>query len=571
MIIRRFFIFLLTTSLLAGATLSLSAQTRPSEEQVETEKIFIDASREKVLGNYENAAYLFKEVLKRDKNNHAAAYELARLYDVLDNVDKAMASIKMAINGDPQNPWYQMFLADILDRKGKYKDGAKIFEKLVSEAPYNEYYYIKWAFLLMKAKKPEKSIEVYSMLEERIGISEEISRKKQALYLGIGQPDKAIETYQMLIKSDPHNIEYYHLLASLYRQLEDQDNAAKTYERILEIDPNDAKASIALADRQKVEGDDVSYLNSLQPVFSKPDVDIDLKIKEILPYIRQVVDTPNEPVMNATLQLATILEEQHPKEAKAYSVSGDLLYYSGRKRQALKKYLKARSLNNTIYSIYDQIMYINLETNSYDTLLTISNEAIDLFPNQAGAYYFNGVALDFQQKNQAAISSYQQALLMARKNPRLQFDLYARLGGVYHRMGKHTLSDTNMDKALQLNPKDFNLLNNYSFYLAERGVQLEKAKKMSALANELRPNQSQFQDTYGWILYQMKEYESAREWLIKAIDNGGNSNPGILEHYGDILFQIGKTEAAIVEWQKALEQKGGKDEGLQEKIRSRQL
>ncbi len=571
MIIRRFFSLFLTISLLAGATLSLSAQPRPTEEQVETEKIFIDASREKVLGNYENAAYLFKEVLKRDKNNHAAAYELARLYDVLDNLDKAMASIKMAIAGDSQNPWYQMFLADLFDRKGKYKDGAKIFEKLVSESPYNEYYYIKWAFLLMKANQPEKAIEVYSMLEQRIGISEEISRKKHSLYLGIGQPGKAIETYQLLIKSDPYNVEYHHLLASLYRQLEDEENAIKIYEEILEIDPNDAKASIALADRQKVAGDDVSYLNSLQSVFAKPDVDIDMKIKEILPYIRQAVDTPNEPIMNATLQLANILEEQHPTEAKAYSVSGDLLYYSGRKRQALKKYLKARTLNNTIYSIYDQIMYINLETNSYDTLLTISNEAIDLFPNQAAAYYFNGVALDFKQKDQAAISSYQQALLMARKNPRLQFDLYARLGGLYHRINKHTLSDTNMDKALQLNPKDFNLLNNYSYYLANRGVQLEKAKKMSALANELHPNQAQFQDTYGWILYQMKEYESAREWLIKAIDNGGDSNPSILEHYGDILFQIGKTEAAIIEWQKALEKKGGKDEGLQEKIRSRQL
>jgi len=149
MIISRFFSLFLTLGLLAGTTCSLSAQTRPSEEQVETEKVFIDASREKVLGNYENAAYLFKEVLKRDKNNHAAAYELARLYDVLDNVDKAMASIKMAIAGDAQNPWYQMFLADLYDRKGKYKDGAKIFEKLVSKAPYNEYFYVKWAFLFI--------------------------------------------------------------------------------------------------------------------------------------------------------------------------------------------------------------------------------------------------------------------------------------------------------------------------------------------------------------------------------------------------------------------------------------
>lgn len=568
---RQFYIFFISMGLFMSLTLSLSAQDRPTEEQVETEKIFIDASKEKVLGNYEDAAFLFKEVLKRDKRNHAAAYELARLYDVLDKVDKAQASIKMAIAGDSDNQWYQMFLADIYDRQGKFKEGAKIYEKLIAETPYNEFFYIKQAFLLIKAKKSAAAVKVYHALEQQIGISEEISQKKVRLYLGMGQPEQAVETYQLLIKSDPYNLDYHHLLAGLYLQLGDEEAAAAAYTRILEIDPNNAIASIALAERDKVAGDDVSFLNSLTPVFEKPDVDIDVKVKEILPYLQDIVSNPDLPTTNTLLKLAAILEEQHPEEAKAYAVYGDVLYYSNRKDTALKKYMKARSLNNTIYSIYEQIMYINLETNKYDSLLMVSNEAIDLFPNQAGAYYFNGIALGFQQKEKAAISAYNQALLMSRKNPQLQFDLYSRMGGLYHRMGKYNQSDEHMEKALQLNPKDYNLLNNYSFYLAERGEQLEKAKSMSALANELKPNQPQFQDTYGWILYKMKAFEGAREWLSKALDNGGINNAGILEHYGDVLYQLGKTDAAIAEWQKALDKKGGSDDSLEEKIRRRQL
>ena len=47
-----------------------------SEKEVNLQKVFIDASKEKILGNYETAASLFLEVLKEDKDNHAAAYEL---------------------------------------------------------------------------------------------------------------------------------------------------------------------------------------------------------------------------------------------------------------------------------------------------------------------------------------------------------------------------------------------------------------------------------------------------------------------------------------------------------------
>ena len=71
--------------LLSGMFFSFDAQSQKTytEEEVNTEKIFIEASREKILVIYETSVVLYTEVLKLEKYNHAAAYELARIYDVL--------------------------------------------------------------------------------------------------------------------------------------------------------------------------------------------------------------------------------------------------------------------------------------------------------------------------------------------------------------------------------------------------------------------------------------------------------------------------------------------------------
>ena len=123
---------------------------------------------------------------------------------------------------------------------------------------------------------------------------------------------------------------------------------------------------------------------------------------------------------------------------------------------------------------------------------------------------------------------------------------------------------------MKINPKAHSILNRYSYYLALRGENLAKAKEMCTKANELFPNNPYYQDTYGWILYKIKEYSAAKEWIGKALANGGGEMPNILEHYGDVLFQLNDVENAIVNWQKALD-RGSASEILEKKIADRQL
>ena len=118
---------------------------------------------------------------------------------------------------------------------------------------------------------------------------------------------------------------------------------------------------------------------------------------------------------------------------------------------------------------------------------------------------------------------------------------------------------------MELIPDNVVVLNNYSYYLSLREKDLEKAERMSKKCIELSPNQSTYQDTYGWVLYKLKRFNEAREWLKKAAE-GDDKSPVITEHYGDVLYQLNLKKEALEYWKKA-KNSGGDSELLNKKVR----
>jgi len=106
---------------------------------------------------------------------------------------------------------------------------------------------------------------------------------------------------------------------------------------------------------------------------------------------------------------------------------------------------------------------------------------------------------------------------------------------------------------LKLDPDNAYVLNNYSYYLSVRKLNLERAKEMSAYSNKLDPDNSSFLDTYAWILFQLGDFPGAKEWQEKAMKANGDKSGNILEHYGDILYELGKKDDAVDYWKKAKE------------------
>src|SRR3954468_12877909 len=75
--------------------------------------LFFNANKEKILGNLNNAADLFAEVIRKDGANHAAMYELSNIYASQKKYSDALFFARSAYKLDSKNEWYAMLLSDI--------------------------------------------------------------------------------------------------------------------------------------------------------------------------------------------------------------------------------------------------------------------------------------------------------------------------------------------------------------------------------------------------------------------------------------------------------------------------
>jgi Tfp pilus assembly protein PilF len=100
---------------------------------------------------------------------------------------------------------------------------------------------------------------------------------------------------------------------------------------------------------------------------------------------------------------------------------------------------------------------------------------------------------------------------------------------------------------------------------------MDKAEAMSKESNSIEPDQSSYEDTYGWIMYKQGKYKEAKEWTEKSLSHGSDKSATVLEHYGDILYKLGDLNQAYEYWQRAKTAGDGASEFLDKKLESKKL
>lgn len=530
--------------------------------------VFIEANKQKILGNYAEAGKLFQKSLEMNPRDDASMYELARIRIMQNEPEEALELAEKAAEIDPFNEYYLLLYAGLLQSFDQYEEAAEVYTKVIENNPLNLEYYNKLALAYLYADDINEAIAVYDDLEEKIGVTEEVSLKKQSIYLQEKKVDKAINEVEKLVAQYPTVTRYYAILAELCLSHGKEEKALEAYQKIIELDPKDPYVHISLADYYRKVGEEEKAFEELKLGFANPNLDIDTKVQILITYY--TVTEIYEDLKDQAFELSELLIEAHPNDPKSFSIYGDFLYQDKKYEEARTAFRKVISLDSSKYLVWEQLLFANSELNDTDALLEESQMTIELFPEQPLPYLFAGGALYQKKKWPECVEVLERGVYYVINNVLMEAQFYAYLGDAYNQVDEDEKSDASYDKVLELTPDNDYVLNNYAYYLSLRKENLEKAAEMAKRATELKPNSSSNQDTYGWVLYQQGKYEESRIWIEKAISNETEPSAVILEHYGDVMWKLGDKEEAYDWWLKAIEAGTG-SEFLEKKVEDKKL
>ncbi|MBI4945398.1 MAG: tetratricopeptide repeat protein [Bacteroidetes bacterium] len=518
-------------------------------ELLKLDRSFTDGLIQKMQGNYPEAIDKFKKCLDVYPNHSASMYEIAYINNNLGKSAEAIPYAQKAVSLEGGNEWYQMLLAKCFMEAGKYSNASDVFEQLVKTNPEKVDYYFLWSSALLHANKVKEALAVYDRIEEKVGVTEDICLQKERIYLSQNQFDKAVGEAQKLINAFPAEMNYYRMLAELYFQNKKLKEGLDVCKQIFNIDPNDPQTHLMIADYYENNNENEKAFSHVKIAFLNPDLDIDDKIKILIAYFNIPQKFSSEKSESDTL--ISILLKVHPHDAKTYSMQGDFFNRDGKNTQARDAFRKAIELDKSRYPIWQQVLVLDETLGDFESMETDSRQTIELFPSEPYPYIFNASSY-YQKKN------YKQAIDVVNigkdyvaGDKKLLAQFYSILGDCYNATKEYKLSDDNYEKAINLDPENANVMNNWSYFLSLRNEKLDKAERIGLKANQLVKDNASYEDTYAWVLYKQKNYEEAKKWLEKAIQHGGDKNGVIMEHLGDVLFQMGQVDSAFEYWQKA--------------------
>ena len=136
------------------------------------------------------------------------------------------------------------------------------------------------------------------------------------------------------------------------------------------------------------------------------------------------------------------------------------------------------------------------------------------------------------------------------KNPEFKNPWYS-LGFVYEKMGNIDSAEHSYRKVLELDSMNANAFNALGYLFVEYNIKLEEAEELIDRALEIDSLNGYYIDSLGWLYFKQKNYEKAKELLIKAKELA--DDPVIYDHLGDVYEKFGDKEKAQEMWEKSFE------------------
>jgi tetratricopeptide (TPR) repeat protein len=479
----------------------------------------------------------YREAVTSPLTEDRAWYEISRLRLLGGKQVAALAAARRAYEADPAAENYEENLFLILRMAPKRDEELQGYRQLLGESA-SPRIRVRYAEALVRAGRAEEAIV---LLRDSGGLTgktpegPEVANGARVLAVAQRHLDRrpaAVSTLRAAIRSVKGD-----------EQLDLRLELAETFEE-MGLDREAILQYEALFDQFLIKGPEVTVTN---PRFNET-------VERMVRLLRR---TRNEARIRTILtRTRRVVDEQNPLldllASESLRESGQAADALALVRAASRRHPNDRSLVITESSIL-------AEMGQFAESLQILEGLMSGAPEDA--------ASDFDLELQmSAVYRQQGDLKMAEKLARRALELAGsqafllewkvgaqfQLASLLQAQGDHTSAEKMLREILAEDPVNTQALNNLGYFLAERGVRLDEARRLIERAVAIEPVNGSFLDSLGWVLFRLGEADKARITLEKALLHSRRSAT-INEHLGEVLQSLGRSAEAQRCFERALE------------------
>lgn len=529
------------------------------ELQRKSHYVFLEAMRKKAIGEFDSYYELLRYAYNLDTANTAIGYYLGYMSlvsedNTAEKLETNLSLMRKHFDSVPEDQYESAMYGNVCNKLRRNDEALRVWSRLVGLFPSNVNFKYKLADTYAAKGNFKQAIAIYDSIEVNEGMSIPITLRKVNYHMAYNDTAGSIDEGLRLVKSASANVDYNLFMGNMYLQFAEHDSAMLYFDKALEIDPNNGYAYLYKADYYKLTGDSVNYDKQIYNALINKNIEIDQKISVLTDYVRESLrDTimASERAEN----LFSVLIDQHPHESAIHDLYSQYLVTVKDYGGAAEQLGYVLDLEPANAENWKKLMLINLMDENYEEAFKAADKALEYNPDNIELYQYIAPAYYQIEEYDKAIATYAVAMEKAdTTDSELMSSLASGLGDVYF-MKKDTLKAFEQyEKALEYNPGNIMAMNNYAYFLAESGQDLDKAERLSGMSVKYEPENPTYLDTYAWIYFKKGEYSLALTYMKAAIANSdGEQSAELYEHYGDILFMNGFHEEALPNWEKALE------------------
>ena len=537
--------------------LTCRSQVSPQELFLTSQRydaFFLDAICQREKGNSDAAFDLLRHCIEIDSTRSEAYYYLGQYYALLKDRQTAQRYFEKTAALEPDNATYLETLANVYYGQKEYDKAIDAFERLYDKNRDRVEVLAVLVQLYEQQKDFDKAIKTLTRIETVEGKSERLSYAKSRFYTEMGNKKAAVAEMKTLSDQYPNDNNFRTLYANTLYVNGQQKKALAIYDKILKEEPDNRNAQMAMLAHYNERQDSVQANGMLERILQNKYASTEDRVA----LLRQVIGESEQSGGDSTrvLQLFRMILDMPQQDADMALFCATYMNLKKMPNDSIRKVLeKALDISPDNAAVRLQLVSFAWQAKDRDRVISLCQDARQYNPDEMAFYYYQGIA--YYQKDQLdeALNAFQNGIgvITPESDPAIVSDFYAVMGDIMHQRGMEQEAFAAYDSCLQWKDDNIGCLNNYAYYLSEKGIQLEKAEQMSYRTIKAEPKNATYLDTYAWILFMQKRYSEAKIYIDQTLQCDSDSSSVLLEHAGDIYYHTKDVERAVTLWQKALE------------------